>query len=487
VSPNAFAWLALYGWPFVVLGVYGARRSTGRLARTTAWMLILPVMFLPSLLELPFAGLNKHRIAFLSTAVALELFHRRGLLSRGRWHHFPLIVLIALGLGAIQTIRTNGNSLTFGPLVLPGLGWRDAAWMAYGAFVDLYLPFRIGQRVFKTEGDLRDLLAVLSICALIYAPLCLFELRFSPQLHTSVYGYFPTQFIQSRRGSGFRPVVFMNHGLSVAMFLFSGLCAATALHKARVITRPTPIVHAFIDGALVLAGRSLGSIIYSLLAVLLQLLTSTKTVARVALVLACIALAYPLMRLSGVIPTQEIGNFFGRISEERRDSLVFRFTNEDQLLARAMEKPAFGWGGWARNRVYAWEGYPGEQWAWARDSSVTDGQWVLVLGVSGFVGFAGLFTTLLFPVFRFARNHSRLPQTSQVLLGSLTLLVALFTIDLLPNAQSDFLPLVYAGAVFTLSDRLQRARVARATTPGEDVPPVPPGCARNDGPVIRWR
>jgi hypothetical protein len=52
--------------------------------------------------------------------------------------------------------------------------------------------------------------------------------------------------------------------------------------------------------------------------------------------------------------------------------------------------------------------------------------------------------------------------------------VAVFAFDLLPNSQSDFLPLVYAGALFTLSERL-RARAV--PTPALALDPEP---ARGD-------
>lgn len=46
----------------------------------------------------------------------------------------------------------------------------------------------------------------------------LYEVRLSPQLHRIFYGYFPHSFAQQVRGGGFRPVVFLQHGLWVAFF-----------------------------------------------------------------------------------------------------------------------------------------------------------------------------------------------------------------------------------------------------------------------------
>jgi hypothetical protein len=428
-------------------------------------MLIVPVMFLPALIDLPFANLGKHRIAFLSIAVALVLFHRHELLARAPLQRFPLFVLLVLALGATQTVRTNRDPLHYGLLTLPALGARDALWMVYGSFVDAYLPFVIGQRVFKTERDLRDLFEVLSKCALIYAPLCLIEMRLSPQLSSWVYGYFPHAFDQTRRGTGYRPVIFMNHGLSVAMFLFSGFCASLALRKARAASSPSPKQRATVTGALLLAGRSLASIIYSLVALLLIGRSSSKMLARVVLVVAIVVAGYPALRASDLIPTADIHAFFSRLSEERGSSLAFRFDQEQALLARAMERPNFGWGGWSRNRIFLTWDDDG-----VKDISVTDGTWIIVLGVSGFVGFCAYFALLLTPVLRYLYYRGRLPRSRQALLGALALIVAFFTLDLLPNANSDLLPLAYAGALFTLSHRLSQVRTPRIAASRQPLP-----------------
>jgi hypothetical protein len=462
VKGNVFASVVLYAWPLLVIGTYARRRASSSLARTTAWMMILPVMFLPSSHVLGFAALDKHRLSLLAIGVALQLFHRRDLLVRAPLHQFSRLSLLVLALGATQTVRTNDDVLSFGPLSLPALTWRDGAWMIYGSFIDTYLPFAIGQRVFKTAEDLRDLLDVLSLCALIYVPLCLFELRFSPQLHNWVYGYLPTDFIQATRGTGYRPVVFMNHGLSVAMFLFSGFAAALALRKVGTEVQPSPRNRALLTGTVLVLGNSLASLIYSLVATLFHRVRSSKNLGRVVAVIAVLVVAYPAMRATDLLPTQDIGQFFGRFSKQRMDSLVFRFMNEDALLARALERPVFGWGSWGRNRIFEAWGDPGDEWAGFKDVSVSDGSWIVMLGMSGLVGFAGFFAFFVVPLLRFARNRAAMPPRSQALAGALALIVALFLVDLIPNAQSDFLPLAYAGALFTLSGR-RRKKAPRRT------------------------
>jgi hypothetical protein len=480
VTPNALAWLALAAWPALVLVFYALRSRTRRVAVTTTWMMVLPVMFLPSALAFKTPGvppLDKDRISFLAIALALALFHPRELRSRARWRYFPVVVIAVLSYGVFRTVRSNPDVLAFGPTILPGLTSHDIPSNVVALLLDLFLPFFVGQRVFRTERDLRDLFRVLTTCALVYAPFMVVELRMSPQFHNWVYGYHPSAFLQGIRGSGYRPTVFMKHGLSVAMFSFTALCAAMALARIRArLPRPSAPARVGITAAMVLACKSYGAIIYSLVAAPLILLFSRRLVRVVVLVLAVGVVAYPTARATGWFPTQDVVSFFARIDGERAFSLSFRFNQEDELLRRASERPTFGWGTFGRNRVYA---------PWGQDVSVTDGYWVIALGIWGFLGFAGFFAMLVVPLLRYIWNSPRMPWTSQVLAGTLAFIVVVSTVDLLPNARSDHLPIAYAGALFTLAGSLvrkvRRSRLARGAYRGRSasatsngvVPPTP--------------
>ena len=81
------------------------------------------------------------------------------------------------------------------------------------------LPFFLGAALIKTPDDLRGMMGAFGFVGLIHVPLILFEVCFSPQLHAMVYGYHQHQFIQTMRGSGFRPMCFAQHGLALAMFM----------------------------------------------------------------------------------------------------------------------------------------------------------------------------------------------------------------------------------------------------------------------------
>lgn len=464
--PNALAWIALCGWPVVAFLVYASRQQQP-VARTTAWMLVIPLMFLPSNLWWHLPGvlhLDKYRAALLSIFVCLELFHRRPLSETLRAHLFARLVLAVMIWGVFQTSATNTDALRFGPLVrLPGLTTYDAISTSLGLFQDFYLPFAIGQRVFRTERDLRDLLEVLARAGFLYLPLCAIELRLSPQLHNWVYGYHPSDFLQSLRGGSFRPMVFMNHGLTLAMFLFAAFAASLELRRHRVTLRPSPSARAVIIGVFLALSRSLGATLFAAAVTAAHFLLSPRTMARIAAVIAVVVVAYPTLRASGVVPTRDILQAVSAQAPERAASLGFRFMQEEQLLDRARERPIYGWGGYGRSQIW-------KPWG---QVSIPDGFWIIILGASGYVGFACAFALLVVPLLRYALAQRRLPEQAQRITASLALLSALFTLDLLPNSQLGYVQSVLAGALFGLAASLRvRAQAPRAPAAAPAVTPA---------------
>ena len=71
------------------------------------------------------------------------------------------------------------------------------------------------------------------IGALIYVPLCLFEIKMSPQLHKLVYGFQQHAFYQTKRFGGYRPMVFMQHGIMVALWMAAGTLMALGMMPDR--------------------------------------------------------------------------------------------------------------------------------------------------------------------------------------------------------------------------------------------------------------
>jgi hypothetical protein len=149
------------------------------------------------------------------------------------------------------------------------------------------------------------------------------------------------------------------------------------------------------------------------------------------------------------------------ISKNRADSLQFRIENEDILVAKAMQRPLFGWGAWGRGRVYD---------EWGNNKSITDGRWIIVLGAHGIVGVAAFFAALLLPltilISRFPVRRLLLVEMAPVL--ALGVVVAIYAIDNLPNAMSNPVFMFTGGAVvgFVVAPRRARETVHRGELHG---------------------
>jgi len=459
VTPaSGAALVALLSWPLVALPVFALRKRRARVAATTAWMLLLPLMFLPSgtAWDPPLLPpLTKFRVALVAVALALRLFHGGELLRKAPLHQLPRFIFALFLAGAARTIALNQDTLVFGTTVLPALTWYDYLSAALGEFLDLYLPFSIGQRVFFSERALIDLFRVLTTCALIYAPLMLFEVRMSPQLHMWIYGFYPSEFQQAMRGDGFRPIVFMNHGLSVAGWMFSCVCATLALGGAGVRLRyVSATARVYLNWALLLLTKSMGPLIYAALATFFRFRES-RSGARFVLLVTLVVAVYPVLRAENLFPTERVLATFASVSAERTLSLKFRFDNEDLLLRHAMQRPVFGWGTFGRNQVYSEQG---------KVETVADGEWIIVLGCVGYVGHVTFFALLLLPLWRYLRRRKFMPERARALCSALAVLLALFLLDLLPNSRSDYLSVMYAGALWSLSGRLRRRRTLASET-----------------------
>ena len=172
---------------------------------------------------------------------------------------------------------------------------------------------------------------------------------------------------------------------------------------------------------------------------------------RVAAFVALLVATFPITRALDVFPTKGILDLSRTLAgDERTASLEFRFVNEDILLGKALERRWFGWGGYGRNRIYDPET--------GNDLSVVDGFWVGVVGTQGILGFATYFWLLLIPLFGATKACASIRFPSDALLyGTLALIVALMSLDLLPNGCFNSLPFFLAGALHGFGNGLKNA------------------------------
>jgi hypothetical protein len=309
------------------------------------------------------------------------------------------------------------------------------------------LPFLLGWALFRTESELRALLAAMVMASLIYLPFVFWELRMSPNLHYWFYGYSQHDFAQTVRGTGYRPMVFMSHGLSLARFLFVGTCSGFILghFKTRIWGVSAKSLGWFLLVVLILC-KSVGAIIFAGVTVPLLLRSKPATQVRVAFIVALFVGFYPLLRTWDLIPTDQIlATTKALVGEDRTESLGFRFMNEGLLLEKARRQLVFGWGQYGRN--FAPLGWDGE--------AVPDGYWVIQIGILGLVGFITTFGTMLVPLILVrSRLKAIVFEPHRTLIAGVALTLSLVALDWIPNGLFTPYPYLMVGALAGASREL---------------------------------
>jgi hypothetical protein len=243
------------------------------------------------------------------------------------------------------------------------------------------------------------------------------------------------------------------------MFMMSTTLSALGLRRGRIRIlgfAATPIA-AYLFVILVLC-KSWAAIVYGALGAFLLLFATESWQRRVAWGCVLFLVTYPALRTLDWIPTREMVSIAGAASQDRADSLDFRFQNEQMLLEHAWPRIWFGWGTWGRDRVYDTDG---------RDLTTEDGLWIIQLGRGGLVGFLAIFSLILLPAALYRPNVQRLgSRRTRAMLTALALSLGFRAVDFVPNA--GFTPdvvLLYgalAGLALGLPDE-ERAFRRRAT------------------------
>lgn len=454
VTPNIFAWVMIFAWgPFTLFLFTRFRPSVA-----TSLALIGGVMLLPQRVSIdlpalpPFDKLTITNFwAFVGCLWRCPDLLRRAKPGTGLDRFFWLLVI-----GAFGTTIVNPDTLIFGPTTIDRITYYDAIAQIGKDFLIIGIPFFLGRAIFSSAQAGRDLLSVLAAGGLIYSILCLVEIRLSPQLHNWIYGFHQHSFLQTIRFGGYRPTVFMDHGLAVAMFMLVTALAATGLFRANkpVFNVPSGWAALWLTGIFIIC-KSMGATIYLIAAGPLLAFMSAGWIRRLSYGLALLVLLFPILRGSGIFPTEQLVEQFAKINEDRASSLEDRFEQEDFLLERARQRIWFGWGGYGRNRI--WDENTG------KDTSVTDGDWMIKLGSRGIVGFVACYGLLLVPILRAARGFSRIRRASdQWLVATMMIIATLFAVDLLPNGQYSYFPYLTSGALAGMYAGILKSQAVRA-------------------------
>lgn len=450
--PNGLATLALAVWPLITVFLF-LKLPPGRAVIAT---LLIGYLFLPE----PPAGfdfplippLTKHTIPALSALVMWFVLYASNI---NLFPKSPVTVglfMLFIFSPAVTTIL-NTDPIYWGEFRIQAMTLKDSLGLVVQQTL-LIIPFLLARRFLYRAQDQRDLLFAFMIGGLIYSLPMLLEVRLSPQLNFWVYGYYQHDFIQTMRFGGFRPMVFLYHGIWAAFFLLMAILSAFALWRTRQIRSNWKLllVALYLTGVLVLA-KSLGAWLFAAVLIPVFMFVGARWQMRLAVVIACFAIAYPALKGVDLVPQGKILWLADTIDPERAASLSFRFENENQLLERAKERPLFGWGSYDRNQIL--DPASGEV------ETVTDGRWVILIGQLGWLGFLAEFCLLVMPVlFLWRETRYRAPEDYSPLIVPLSLILAVNVFDMLPNATLTPLTWLMAGALTGYAESLRHSRNA---------------------------
>jgi tetratricopeptide (TPR) repeat protein len=409
-----FAILILWSWVPIALSLFAILppRKAVLVSSIAGWLFLPEIGFdLPGLPDY-----TKYSAVVLGSLLGMVLFDFDRLLRlRFRWCDLPV---------AIWCTSPFVSSLTNGLGIYDGLS---------AVLVQLYhwgFPYLIGRSYFDDCEGIRDLAIAIVAGGLIYVPLCLWEIRMSPQLSKIIYQVDTWGWVEVRYG-GYRPKVFMGHGLQLGMWMTATSLTGVWLWASGSARRLWGYAFGPLLGILIVTTilcKSTGALILLLFGLVISWLIGKRKWVWPLWILVLIPPMYEGLRATNLTPRRSISEIVEALfNEDRAQSLDFRLENEDLLAAKALERPFFGWGGWSRARVFNEMG---------KDITITDGYWIILLGNQGLVGLASGTLVILMPLILLIQ---RVPPQRWIeprfgAAGALALLLGLYMIDNLFNA-----------------------------------------------------
>lgn len=241
--------------------------------------------------------------------------------------------------------------VAFATSVANGFGPYDGISQAAEFGLGFVLPVFLARLHIGTPASLKIFLLTLCIGAAAYAPFALWEFRMSPQIHTTVYGYFQHVFQQHFRGGFWRPIVFFSHALALGRF-FAFTAFLTLFPLRHELTQRFGVIGKYFFLAPLLGlivSQSLGPYI------MFCLLCGGYIVYRhrpwLAYVLPAIGFIWLGASLVGVAPRLDYAESFDTVSADRADSLQYRLDALSEYGSVIMNKPLVGHGGWDHGRI----------------------------------------------------------------------------------------------------------------------------------------
>lgn len=452
---NAIVTLSLFGWIPVVVLLFTVLAPTRAVvaAFVGAWLFLPQAGFdIPG----PLPNYDKVSATCLGVFISAMLFDSQRLgRFRLRWFDAPMLVWIGMGFVS-SSLGGWGSYEAVSAIMHQGIMWG--------------LPYFVGRLYFGTPEALRELAVGVVVGGLLYVPLCLYEVRMSPRLHEMVYGFHQNDWLQTRRGGGWRPTVFLEHGLAVGTYMCAAALLATWLWLSRgaraVMGVPIALAAVVLLGTSV-ACKSTGASVLMVGGLGALLMARSTRGAWPIWIMAGVPVVYIVSRTILGWKGTELVDLARLVSGERAASLQCRLNSESGLWQVVQPRLLVGAG------RFIWSGVVPEG---GTDRIIPDGMWIIALGRFGLVGLAAFVGFMGLPVVQFLRKFRGREwlEPGAAMAGAWSVVLAIYLIDSLSNAMLNPIFLLGAGGLIgALPRRTAAPRRVESGRPGTTSPARP--------------
>lgn len=447
-SGNALVPLMLYAWTPIVLFIY--LKYPGQ--RAVVISFIAATLFLP-VSHIKFPGLPDFSKA---TGTSYAVLLATAIYDSARFAKFKfswIDIPMLLWCIAAPFISSVTNDLG----AYDGFSTALNQSMVWGA------PYFLGRLYLGSFDGLRQLAIGIFAWGLIYVPFCWYESRTFSSLHVLVYGMDTGRdAAQSIRYGGYRPQVFLEHGLMLGVWMMTACVMGMILWRTGIIKRMWNVPIGVLFGVLLLTfiiSRSTGAYGLFLGAVVIMFIAWQFRSTLLLWLLIAGMCYYLYLGAMGTFSSKQIISSLSQVfNPDRVASLQFRFENEEILGTKARERIVFGWGGFGRNRVFNEMG---------EDISVTDSLWIIAFGINGLFGLISMTTAILLPsvvfIIRYPAKLWKNPHVAPA--AGLAVCIVLYMLDCILNAMVNPIFMLAAGGLAGIAIQPKRVAAAQMQQP----------------------
>ncbi|MDC7221518.1 MAG: hypothetical protein PQJ59_16410 [Spirochaetales bacterium] len=424
--------LLLWGW--IPLSIYFFSKYTPQ--RASLLVLVGGVLFLPhipnSLYHLPVVTITKNII--LSFALLVGIVSS----PKARKYKFKLEKYdypILLWCSVVPIFSALSNRLGF----YHGFNLAINQGLRWGVF------YYVGRRFFTEEEHFTDICYAIIWGGILYVPLCLYEVMESPLLSINLYGFFAHDWAQHIRKGGYRPIVFMQHGLMLSLWMAFSAIVSFWFWKVKRIKKLLKVPLFIVSVTLIVMTyytKSSGAFLFMFLVIAFAYIYSGPKSNKYIKIIIMILFIYMFTRITMLLSSTFMATYLSKIfGPARIQSLWFRLYQEEVLSRNMRGKYLFGWGGLGRGL----QGGVG----------IVDAMWLIYYNLYGLFGLFTLYTTMLIGPWLLVRKNIKLPVEVIIL----SLIIIVFMIDCLLNAMNNPVYIMIAGALVSYNIELRNKKI----------------------------